>query len=83
MVATGQRRYPNPQPGGIVVFKDFFKRGFGVPVHPFLQGLCLYYEIGIYNLHPNLILLVLVFIHLCEAYGGIQPYLTSFDICFA
>ena len=28
--------YPDPQPGEIVVFEDFFKRGFGVPVHPFL-----------------------------------------------
>ena len=45
--------YPDPQPGEIVVFEDFFKQGFGVPVHPFLQGLCLYYEIGICNLHPN------------------------------
>ena len=62
--------YPDPQPGEIVVFEDFFKRGFGVPVHPFLQGLCLYYEIGICNLHPNSILLVVTFIHLCEAYGG-------------
>jgi hypothetical protein len=31
--------YPNPQPSEIVVFEDFFNRGFGVPVHPFLQGL--------------------------------------------
>ena len=62
--------YSNPQPGEIVVFEDFFKRGFGVPVHPFLQGLCLYYEIGICNLHPNSILLVSTFIHLCKAYGG-------------
>ena len=50
--------FPDPQPGEIVVFEDFFKRGFGVPVHPFLQGLYLYYEIEICNLHPNLILLV-------------------------
>ena len=28
--------YLDPQPGEIVVFEDFFKRGFGVPVHPFL-----------------------------------------------
>ena len=41
-----------------------------VAMGPFLQGLCLYYEIGICNLHPNSILLVSTFIHLCEAYGG-------------
>jgi len=28
--------YPDPQLGEIVVFEDFFKRGFGVPVHHFL-----------------------------------------------
>jgi hypothetical protein len=51
--ASDSESFPDPQPGEIVVFKDFFKRGFGVPIHPFLQGLCLYYEIGICNLHPT------------------------------
>jgi hypothetical protein len=74
--------YPNSQPGEIVVFEDFFKRGFGVPVHPFLQGLCLYYKIGICNLHPNSIFLVSIFIHLCEAYGGIQPHFDLFRYLF-
>ena len=68
----------DPQPGEIVVFIDFFKQGFGVPVHPFLQGRYLYYEIGICNLHPNSILLVSTFIHLCEAYGGFQPHFDLF-----
>jgi hypothetical protein len=74
--------YPDPKPGEIVVFEDLFKRGFGVPVHLFLQGLCLYYEIGICNLYPNSILLVSVFIHLCEAYGGIQPHFDLFRYLF-
>ena len=34
--ATEGEGYPDPQPGKIVVFEDFFKRGFGVLVHPFL-----------------------------------------------
>jgi hypothetical protein len=34
--SAGSDSYPNPQPGEIVVFEDFFKRGFGVPVHLFL-----------------------------------------------
>ena len=33
----GSKSYSDPQPGEIVVFEDFFKRGFGVPVHP-LRG---------------------------------------------
>jgi len=28
--------YPDPRAGEIVIFEDFFKRGFGIPVHPFL-----------------------------------------------
>jgi hypothetical protein len=71
-----------PQPGEIVVFEDFFKRGFGVPIHPFLQGLCLYYETRICNLHPNSILLVSTFIHLCEAFGGFLPHFDLFRYLF-
>jgi hypothetical protein len=33
---AGSNSYPNPQPGEIVVFEDFFKQGFGVPIHLFL-----------------------------------------------
>jgi hypothetical protein len=79
---AGSNGYPSPQPSEIVVFEDFFKRGFRVPIHPFLQGLCMYYEIGICNLHHNSIFLVSVFIHLCEAYGGIQPYFNLFCYLF-
>jgi hypothetical protein len=79
---AGSDSYPNTQPAEIVVFEDFFKRGFGVLVHSFLQGLCLFYEIGICNLYPNSILLVSVFIHLCEAYVGIQPYFDLFRYLF-
>jgi len=76
LAAGGHQKesYPNPYAGGIVVFEDYLNRGFWVLVHPFLQGLLLYYEIGICNLHPNSILLVSTFIHLCEAYVGIEPY---------
>jgi len=74
--------YPDPRAGEIVVFEDYFKRAFGVPVHPFLQGLLLYYEIGICNLHQNSILLVSTFIHLCEAYVGIELHFDLFRYLF-
>jgi hypothetical protein len=80
--ASESESFPDPQPSEIVVFEDFFERGFGVPVHPFLQGLCLYYEIGICNLHPNSILLVSTFIHLCEAFGGFLPHFDLFRYLF-
>jgi hypothetical protein len=63
--------YPDPRPGEIVVFKDFYWRGFGNPCHPFLQKLCDYYRISICNLHPNSIVSMSVFITLYESYLGI------------
>jgi len=74
--------FPDLRAGEIVIFEDFFKMGFGVPVHPFLQGLLLYYEIGICNLHPNLILLIATFIHLYEAFVGIKPHFDLFRYLF-
>jgi hypothetical protein len=74
--------YPDPKGGEIVVFEEYFTHGFGVPVHPFLQGLCNYYEISICNLHLNSVLLIACFIHLCEAYGGFQPHLDYFRHLF-
>jgi len=75
--------YLDPRAGEIVVFFEYyFKRGFRILVHPFLQGLLLYYEIRIYNLHPNSILLVSTFIHLCEAYVGIEPHFDLFCYLF-
>jgi hypothetical protein len=70
--------YLDPRPGEIVVFKDFYWRGFRNPCHPFLHKLCDYYRVSICNLHPNSILVVSIFIALCEAYLGIQPH---FNLC--
>jgi len=41
-----------------------------------------YYEITICNLHPNSILLVATFIHLCEAFVGIEPHFDLFCYLF-
>ena len=80
--APSGESFPDPRASEIVVFEDFFKRGFRVPVHPFLQGLLLYYDIGICNLHPNSIILVATFIHLCEAFVGIEPHFDLFCYLF-
>ena len=56
--------------------------GRKLPVYPFVQGLLFYYEIGICNLHPNSVLLISTFIHICEAYAGIEPHLDLFCYLF-
>jgi hypothetical protein len=67
-------RYPRPRDGELVVFEDFYLRGFGTPVHPFLRKLLNFYKISLCNLHPNSILAVSIFINFCEAYLGIYPH---------
>jgi hypothetical protein len=66
--------YLDPRPSEIVVFEDFYSRGFRNLCHPFLRKLCDYYRISICNLHPNSVLSMLVFISLYESFLGIQPH---------
>ena len=64
---------PMPYSNELVVFEDYFIRGFGVSIHPFLRGL-----IDHYGISPNSILHVAIFIKLCEAYLGILPHFDLF-----
>ena len=74
--AVGEN-FPMPHSDELVVFEDYFIRGFGVPIHPFLCGLIDHYGISLYNLSPNSILHVAILINLCEAYMGILHPLRS------
>jgi hypothetical protein len=49
-----------------VIYIPFLIRSFALPISPFFRGL-----LDFYNLNPNSILQVFVFVHLCEAYLGI------------
>jgi hypothetical protein len=64
----------DPCPGELVVFYDFYWRGFGNPCHPFLCKLLDYYKVSLCNMHPNSILSISIFINLYEAYLGIHPH---------
>lgn len=50
--AAGER-YPDPQPGELVVFEDCFYRWFGLPAHPFVRKFLSYYGILHIHLHPQ------------------------------
>jgi hypothetical protein len=65
----------------LVVFEDFYQRGFGLPAHPFMRKLLAYYGISLVHLNPNSILHLSIFINLCEAYLGIEPHFNLFR-CF-
>jgi hypothetical protein len=64
----------DPHPSELIVFQDFYWRGFRTPCHPFLHKHLDYYKVSLCNLHPNSILSTSIFINLCEAYLGIHPH---------
>jgi hypothetical protein len=70
--------FPTPGCDELVVFEGYFYRGFGSPVHPFLNSLINYYGISLCNLGSNSILHVATFIHFWEAYLGILPHFDLF-----
>ena len=46
---------PAPDSGKIVVFVDFFRRGFGVSIHWFVQDLLRYHDTQVHHLTTNLV----------------------------
>ncbi|KAM0839812.1 hypothetical protein ACQ4PT_060052 [Festuca glaucescens] len=65
---------PNPPDGYRVIFADFLTRGLSVPVHEFLRGLLFVYGIQLYQLTPNSILHISIFITHCECFLGVHPH---------
>jgi hypothetical protein len=76
-LAAGEN-FPMPYSDELVVFNDYFFRGFGIPIHPFLRGLIDYYGVSLCNLCPNSILHVAIFINPYESYLGILPHFDLF-----
>ena len=65
---------PTPPEGWRVIFLDFLTRGLSLPVQEFLCFLLFVYGIQLYQLTPNSILHISVFITLCECFLGIHPH---------
>jgi hypothetical protein len=70
----GDEAIPNPPEGYRVIFADFLIRGLSVPIHEFLRGLLFVYGIQLYQLTPNSILHISIFITLCECFLGVHPH---------
>ncbi len=80
--AAGGEAFPTANTGEIVVFESFFYRGFSVPTNRFFRGLLHFYKIELVHLNPNSVLHIAAFIHLCEAYLGIEPHFALFRYLF-
>jgi hypothetical protein len=82
MQIPGDEAVPNPPDGFRVTFLDFLLRGLAVSVYEFLGGLLFVYGIQLYQLTPNSILHISIFVTLCECFLGIHPYLCLWKCIF-
>ena len=60
----GTESCPNPPPGFCVMFAAFLYRGLSLPAHEFQRGLLFTYGIQLWQLTPNSILHLAIFITL-------------------
>ena len=59
-------------------FAPYFERALGLPFSNFFFGLLYYYEIQLCHLTPNSFVHLSIFVHLCEAFLGIEPHFELF-----
>ena len=83
MKIPGTESRPRPPPGFCVVFMEFLFRGLSLPAHEFLRGLLFTYGIQLWQLTPNSILHLAVFITLCEGFLGVEPHFGLWKRIFA
>ena len=74
--------FPTPDTSELVVFMAYFIRGFGIPVHPFIQKLLGHYDISQCHLHPNSILHISLIINLSKAFIRIALHFNLFRYFF-
>ncbi|KAK1573732.1 hypothetical protein QYE76_027171 [Lolium multiflorum] len=65
---------PKPPKGFTIMFAAFLFRGLSLPAHEFLRSLLFFYGIQLWQLTPNSILHLSIFITVCEAFLGIEPH---------
>ena len=79
--ALGEDR-PYENTGETVPFASYFERGLGLPCSNFFSGLLHYYRIQLHYLTPNSFVHISIFVHLCEAFLGIEPHIELFRFLF-
>ena len=79
--ALGEDR-PYENMGEIIAFALYFERGLGLPCSVFFFGLLRYYRIQLHHLTPNSFVHISIFVHLCEAFLGIEAHFELFRFLF-
>jgi hypothetical protein len=68
---TGNERVPAPGPGETVVFYDHFSQGFALPASSFMHQFLDHFHLQPHHIGANAMMILSVFVTLCEAYLGI------------
>ena len=79
--ALGEDR-PYENMGDVVAFTSYLERELGFPCSSFFSGLLRYYRIQLHHLTPNSFVHISIFVHLCEAFLGIEPHFELFRFLF-
>ena len=79
--ALGEDR-PYENTGEIVAFAPYLERGLRFPCSFFFSGLLRYDRIQLHHLTPNSFVHISIFVHLCEAFLGIEPHFELFRFLF-
>ena len=72
--------HPYENTGEIISFTPYFEWGLGLPCSNFFSGLLYYYVIQLHHLTPNFFVHLSIFVHLCEAFLGIEPHFELYAI---
>jgi hypothetical protein len=70
----GEESRPKPPAGFVVMFDAFLYRGISLLAHEFLRCLLFSYDIQLWQLTPDSILHLAIFITICEAFLVIDPH---------
>jgi hypothetical protein len=74
--------HPYENTGEIFAFTSFLEQGLGFPCSSFFSELLRYYRIQLHHLTPNSFVHISIFVHLCEAFLGIEPHFELFRFLF-
>ena len=66
----------------IVAFTPYLERGLRFPCSSFFSELLRYYRIQLHHLTSNFFVHISIFVHLCEAFLGIEPHFELFRFFF-
>ena len=74
--------HPYENTGEIIAFAPYLERGFWFSCSFFFSGLLRYYRIQLHHLTPNSFVHISIFVHLCEAFLGVEPHFELFRFLF-